>query len=165
MFRSLSTAGTLFAARQAHKGFRDHLQAFKYKAGSSGALWLCKCTPSHPGVHSLDPVSMYQLIMHGALDAYQQASPLSPISLASPYPDFRCILLGTVRPLRRSFGQTGAAMEHSGAGLSEKDEQLLRLFLSICCHKWQDLNMYSQQSLDRGASQAELLGCVRHICV
>jgi len=51
------------------------------------------------------------------------------------------------------------------AKLSEKDEQLLRLFLSICCHKWQDLHVYSQQSLDRGATKAELLGCVRHICV
>lgn len=89
--------------------------------------------------------------------------PYSSLLTGVPIPHSR--LVHTGHPHRGRPGRAVASMDTGAADLSEKDEQLLRLFLSICCHKWQDLLPYSKQSLDCGATMAELLGCVRHICV
>ena len=77
---------------------------------------------------------------------------------------------GKNEPTMASTGQnstkdSSAFQEEYLGCLSNKDESLVRLFLSICCHKWDDVVSLGQRSLDNGASNKELLGCVRHICV
>ena len=58
-----------------------------------------------------------------------------------------------------------AAAATSEGALSASDEQLLRLFMSVCCHKWENLVPLSGELLEQGASLPQLLGCIRHVCV
>jgi hypothetical protein len=49
--------------------------------------------------------------------------------------------------------------------LSLKDESLIRLFMTACCHQWDKLPGLGKHCLDMGSSAAELQGCVRHIAM
>ena len=65
---------------------------------------------------------------------------------------------------RPAFSAMAAAATSADA-LSASDEQLLRLFMSICCHKWENLVPLGSELLKQGALLPQLLGCIRHVCV
>ena len=51
----------------------------------------------------------------------------------------------------------------AGQDLPQKEESLLRVFLTACNHRWQELPALAQAALDAGCSEAQIRATVRHM--
>lgn len=66
---------------------------------------------------------------------------------------------------RHAGWQISGHLQGQSMPLSQKDEGLVRLFMTACYHQWDKLPVIGKSCLETGAVHAEVQGCIRHMCV